>query len=182
MHAMRIRRFLILSESAVLALRAWTKTFFCTLLFLRLRRKMGSFAGHLYPGLVFATLALWWTFQSLNRYFRSLHTNTRFQSSITYPCTCLCGKLQHWPVESIIKISLLMLHFSVEMYRVSTIECYYECGQHATMVFFFILGSAVEIMVHYKVPLPKDIEYLTNILAVAIEGMMFGYILKAETN
>ena len=134
---------------------------------------MGSFAGHLYPGLVFATLALWWTFQSLNRYFRSLRTNTRFESSITYPCTCLCGKLQRWPVESIIKISLLILHFSVEMYRVSTIECYYECGQHATMVFFFILGSAVEIMVHYKVPLPKDIEYLTNILAVTIEGMMF---------
>ena len=133
---------------------------------------MGTFEGHLYPGLVFATLALWWTFQSLNRYFRSLRTNSRFTSSTTYPCTCLCGKLQTWPLESIIKIVLLTLHFSAEMYGVVR-GCYYECGQHATMLSFFILASAIEIMVHCKIPLPKDIEYLTNVLAVVIEGMMF---------
>ena len=134
---------------------------------------MGSFQGHLYPGLVFATLALWWTFQSLNRYFRSLRTNTYFKSSITYPCTCLCGKLKRWPVESIIKMVLVTLQFSVEMYNGIFRGCYYACATHATMLFFFILGSGVEIMVHFKVPLPKDIEYLANVLAVVIEGMMF---------
>ena len=133
---------------------------------------MGTFEGHLYPGLVFASLALWWTFQSLNRYFVSLRTNSRFKSSITYPCSCLCGKLQRFPLESIIKIVFLALHFSAEMYGVVR-GCYYECGQHATMLFFFILGSCIEIMVYLKVPLPKDSEYLANILAVVIEGMMF---------
>ena len=132
---------------------------------------MGTFEGHLYLGLVFAALALWWTFQSLNRYFRSLRKNSRFKSSTTYPCTCLYGKLQRWPLESIVKIVLLVLNFSLEIYGVAR-GCYYECGQHAIMLSFFILGSAVEIMVHFKVPLPEDIEYLTNILAVVIEGMM----------
>ena len=45
--------------------------------------------------------------------------------------------------------------------------------QHSTMYTAFILGSIVEILVHYRYDLPARIEYVFGIVAFSIEGFLF---------
>ena len=43
--------------------------------------------------------------------------------------------------------------------------------QHMTMLAFFWLNGVVDLLVHFKVPaLPKQIDYMSGVLAFSIEG------------
>jgi hypothetical protein len=49
------------------------------------------------------------------------------------------------------------------------------------MLFGFFLGSWIEILVHYKVPLPKRITQAMGALAFAMEGIMMTFHLHSRT-
>ena len=49
------------------------------------------------------------------------------------------------------------------------------------MLFGFFLGSWIEILVHYKIPLPKRITQVMGFLAFAIEGLMMVFHLHARS-
>ena len=56
---------------------------------------------------------------------------------------------------------------------VKTLWIAYSNVQHSTMYIAFMLGSIVEILVHYKHDLPARLEYVFGIVAFAIEGFLF---------
>ncbi len=70
---------------------------------------MGTFAGHILPGVFFGFFGLWWSFITSLRFIQSKvkhpnrkNTNIGYHSSVTMPCVCLpCSRL---PIESFIKI------------------------------------------------------------------------------
>ena len=134
---------------------------------------MGTFEGHIFPGTIFMAYGIWWTVQMYLRYFKSINNNTTFKSSVTYPCSSLCGKYRNYPLESLIKIAILGSWLPFELLQGVRLEILLENSQHATMFFFFILAGVVELLLYYGHPLPKDTDYVTNILAVGIEGLLF---------
>ena len=138
---------------------------------------MGTFGGHALPGTFFALFGFWHTLQIFNRFYISLGHKTQFKSTVTYPCACLCGKLQKWPVESLIKLFFISVGFSGEI--ITAIHggnfTVIGNGQHATMFFFFGIASVVELLVYFRVPLPTDIEYAMYMLAFGIEGVLFRF-------
>ncbi|KAK3097878.1 hypothetical protein FSP39_014077 [Pinctada imbricata] len=138
---------------------------------------MGSFGGHALPGSFFILFALWWTVQMFNRYFQSLRRNTRFRSSVTYPCTCLCGKLQEWPIEAVVKLFFVSLGFTMEIITGSSDGKFTALGngQHATMFFFFGLSGCIDLLLYFRAPLPKDLDYIITLLSVGIEGLLFHF-------
>ncbi|CAF0950256.1 unnamed protein product [Rotaria sp. Silwood1] len=147
---------------------------------------MGTWIGHIAPGIVFILLAFWWHINNCARYIRSLvhgrdektkQEKYKFQGSTTYPCICLPGKvLRRLPIESIVKIIVTSIHFTIELtggYSSQPRPHIMDVNvQHMAMLFGFFVGSWVEILVHYKVPLPHRINQVMGILAFAIEGLM----------
>ena len=100
----------------------------------------------------------------------------KFQGSTTYPCVCLPSKiLRQLPIESILKILITSIHFSIEIITGYNSQPKPHLGDenahHTAMLFGFFLGSWIEILVHYKVPLPKRINQVMGFLAFAMEGL-----------
>ncbi|CAF3699435.1 unnamed protein product [Rotaria sordida] len=156
---------------------------------------MGSWIGHIAPGIFFIIFAFWWHIHNCARYIRSLaherdekikREKYKFQGSTTYPCYCLPGKIFHrLPIESIVKILITSIHFSIEIITGYNSQPRPHLGDenahHTAMLFGFFLGSWIEILVHYKVPLPKRINQVMGFLAFAIEGLMMVFHLHART-
>ena len=112
-----------------------------------------------------------------NRYFISLQRNTRFKSTVTYPCSCLCGKLKEWPIESAIKLLFVSVGFSIEIYTAVRNGKFIVLGniQHATMFFFFGLSGVLDLFVHFKFTMPKDLDYIILAMALGVEGLLFHF-------
>ena len=89
------------------------------------------------------------------------------------------------PIESILKILITSIHFTIEIvtgYKVKPrphLED--ESAHHTAMLFGFFLGAWVEVLVHYKAPLPKRITQIMGFLAFSIEALMMVFHLHART-
>ncbi|UJR08740.1 hypothetical protein I4U23_012997 [Adineta vaga] len=155
---------------------------------------MGTWIGHIAPGVFFVIFALWWHINNCIRYFRSLVNENdektrqpmKFYGSTTYPCFCFPRKyVRRLPLESILKILITSIHFSIEI--ITGYDSHPrphlgdENAHHTAMLFGFFLGSCIEILVHYKVPFPKRINQIMGFLAFAIEGLMMIFHLHARS-
>jgi hypothetical protein len=120
------------------------------------------------------------------RYLKSLISETKekskFRGSTTYPCGCLPRQI---PMESILKILITSIHFSIELITgydgQPTPHIGDENAHHTAMLFGFFLGSWIEVLIHYKVPLPKRLAQVMGFLAFAIEALMMVFHLHART-
>ena len=103
------------------------------------------------------------------------------------PCFCCpTKKLRLYPIESVFKLVFLTIHVFMEMYSVETGFIYHgekyhpmpaETLHHICMLAGFILGSIIEILIYYKVPLPKKTEYFCNMIAFIIQAfLMFAHL------
>ena len=144
---------------------------------------MGSFGGHALPGTFFIVFSVWYIVQSFRRYFKSQQRNAHFTSTVMFPCDFLCGRLKEMPVEAFLKILCMLVGFTGEVitgysdaHFVSLVN-----SQHATMFFFFALSGVVDILVFYRAPLPPDTDYVSVILALMIEGLLFRFHLHGRT-
>ena len=137
-------------------------------------------------GVFFIFFAFWWHINNCVRYIRSLgnkddgnikRQRIKFQGSTTYPCFFVPSKtIHHLPIESICKILITSTHFSIEIITGYKSMPHPHLGDvnvhHMAMLFGFFLGAWVEILVHYKVPLPKRIPQVMGVLAFAMEAIM----------
>lgn len=145
---------------------------------------MGSFGGHALPGSFFIIFAIWWATQVYRRYFRSLKKNEApYRSSVIFPFDCLCERVRSWPWEGILKLVFTAIGFALEIITGFKDGKFAHLGngQHATMFFFFGLSGAVDILVHLRFPLPKDIDYVSSTLAFVVEDILFMFHLHGRS-
>ena len=145
---------------------------------------MGTFAGHAIPGSFFLIFALWWTLQIFRRYYGSLLKNgPKFQSSVTFQCACLPGRLKYWEIEGFLKIFFCAVGITGELITAFDDEgnfAYIGNGQHATMFSFFAFSGVIDILVNQNFPLPKGIEYIVSIAAFTAEAFLFKFHLEGR--
>ncbi|KAK7107907.1 transmembrane protein 45B-like [Littorina saxatilis] len=144
---------------------------------------MGTFEGHVLPGLFFITFAFWYVIQSFRRFFNSRLRNARFTSTVAFPCDCLCSRLKDLPVEAFVKILFAGIGFSAEVITGYREQHFVILGnvQHATMFFFFGISGIIDILVFYRAPLPPDIDYVSALMAFMVEGLLFKFHLHGRT-
>lgn len=84
-----------------------------------------------------------------------------------------------------LKIVITSIHFTIECVTGYYSKPYPHLGDenahHTAMLFGFFLGSWIEILVHYKFPLPPRINQVMGFLAFAIEGLMMVFHLHARS-
>ncbi|CAF0947710.1 unnamed protein product [Didymodactylos carnosus] len=147
---------------------------------------MGTLMGHILPGAFFIIFAIWWGFALAVKYFHVRHPTKKtlkFRSSTTFSCFC-CPNI---PFESYLKLAFISIGILGE--AITGLKHPYDDtlqkrqwrfvevnAQHITMFFSFGFASFFEILVHsQRYDLPEGIEYVTNILAYAIEGFLFKF-------
>ncbi len=145
---------------------------------------MGTFEGHFLDGVAFAVFGLWWTANLICGYWRTVTVSgSVYTSSVTFPCPCLCQSLRSWQTEGALKIVISIVS------AVTEILCairngefvYFGNAQHATMIGFFFLSGVVDLLLHYKLPLPRDIDYVILTLAFCIEAFLLNFHLHDRT-
>lgn len=121
---------------------------------------------------------------AFNRYYSSRRRNSRFTSTAIFNCPCLCGKLKDWPVEAIVKIFFVTVGFSLEIYTGFSGGRFVNIGngQHATMFFYFGFTGIVDLLVYFKAPLPPDMDYISMLMALMCEGLLFKFHLHGRTD
>lgn len=144
---------------------------------------MGNFGGHALPGSFFIIFAIWYTIQSFRRFFQCRENGARFTSTVTFPCSCLCGRFKNWPVEAMIKLFFITVGFTLEIIH-GFVDGQFRAignGQHATMFFFFGLTGLIDILIHFRAPLPRNIDYISNAMAFGVEALLFNFHLYGRT-
>ncbi|CAF1138165.1 unnamed protein product [Adineta ricciae] len=153
---------------------------------------MGILVGHIVPGTFFAIFAIWWGFCVAARHFHSRYSSkknrkpTPYRSTINYPCVCCSSSLRQIPLESYLKLICASIGILGETVtglkhpydgtlRRKTWKFSEVNAQHVTMFFSFGFASLIEVLVHAKYDLPKGIDFIANIFAFAIEGVLFHF-------
>ncbi|XP_064629806.1 transmembrane protein 45B-like [Lineus longissimus] len=140
---------------------------------------MGSFGGHALPGSFFIIFGMWWTLQISVRYYRARYRKgPAYRSTATFLCSCLCGRLATWQIEGFLKIFFTTVGLTGEIITGFNDKGEFQNignGQHATMFFIFGLSGLVDILLHHKVSLPKNFDYIVSLIAFAIEGILFNF-------
>ncbi|CAF1367808.1 unnamed protein product [Adineta ricciae] len=126
-----------------------------------------------------------WTYCTCNESDSKTKSPNTFRGSTTYSCQCLPSKtLRRAPIESILKILITSIHFSIELITGYDANPRPHIGDenahHTAMLFGFFLGAWIEILVHFKVPFPKRTTQIMGFLAFAIEGLMMVFHLHAR--
>jgi hypothetical protein len=142
----------------------------------------GSLGGHLLPGTYSIVFGLWWSFVLAVRHLRPglKNRNKRLSFAFYFP---FVSQENQPPVESLVKLvsisaALMMetrsgVNFSSDTeHTLRTL--YFDMGniQHATMYAAFILGSLVELFIHYADLLPERTDLLAGAMAYFIEGFL----------
>ncbi|XP_076356940.1 transmembrane protein 45B-like [Tachypleus tridentatus] len=145
---------------------------------------MGTFGGHILPGSFFILFATWWTISLFNRYFRTLNRRSplvKFRASATFPCRCF----PHVPVEGVLKVLFCAIGITGE-----TVTAFDSQGRftamvnahHITMFFFFGVNGVVDIFHLYKLPIPPDSDYVSMVMALSVEGLLFHFHLHGRSD
>lgn len=120
-----------------------------------------------------------------NRYYTCLQRNTRFKSTLTYPLTSHCRKIRDVPIEPFLKLFLASVGIFLEIYTGYnfTVHKFTTPGnaQHATMFFFFGFSGILDLLVYFKAPIPKDLDYVVILLALGVEGLLFHFHLHGRS-
>lgn len=143
---------------------------------------MGTFKGHALPGTFFIMFAVWWTIQMCHKNLTCRRKKIPFTSTPTYPCACLCGRIKSWPIEPLVKLFFTSIGISLEIYTGVHDEVFNtpENAQHSTMFFFFLLTGVADLLLYFRLPVLKDLDYICMIMAVAIEGILFNFHLRGR--
>ncbi|XP_013384527.1 transmembrane protein 45B-like [Lingula anatina] len=147
---------------------------------------MGTFMGHFIPGSFFFGFGLWWTIQIWINFFRAQgKKNQPFRCRVTYPCNCFrlkCCSSTCW--EGLLKVFLT--GFGIVGETITGFDDNWHFvhmgnAQHITMFFMFGLTGVVDLMHFYKAPIPKKCDYLSVVLALVVECILFMFHLHGRT-
>eukprot|EP00095_Tigriopus_kingsejongensis_P000905 maker-scaffold186_size273091-snap-gene-1.30 protein:Tk00905 transcript:maker-scaffold186_size273091-snap-gene-1.30-mRNA-1 annotation:"hypothetical protein DAPPUDRAFT_301897" len=134
---------------------------------------MGTFLGHLVPGICFTLFGFYHVIQILHEYFRSLLVpyNHSFESR-----SCWSGPGKR-PIEAYVKVFAAVFGVLGEILTAFDSEwnlVRIGNGQHITMFTFFGIHGVVDMFIaHGARSIPRGLDYLSGALAFAIEAVLF---------
>lgn len=134
---------------------------------------MGTFLGHLSPGLSLILLGVWWTLNIFKDFYKSKCKNgIPYQSHPWYPGPFF----KSFPLESGFKVIIVIGSVIIEVCRMIFFNKFYKYlvnVQHLTMFTFFALNGVMDLLKYYNFALPDGIEVTSGILALSVEAFIF---------
>ncbi|XP_045604475.1 transmembrane protein 45B [Procambarus clarkii] len=148
---------------------------------------MGTLVGHLVPGTFFMLFGAWFTYRVYLRYFTCLRAEAvlgdkhraRYRNTASFRCGCC----PHLPLEGILKIAAAAVGMTGEFATAFEEGQFKAIGnaQHMSMFFFFGLNGVLDVLTHYRMPLPPDMDFVSAALALSMEALLFYYHLHGRS-
>ena len=110
-------------------------------------------------------------------YFNARRRNKHFTSAATFNCRCGCGRLKDRPTEAYVKLLFTLVGTAMEVGY--GLKDYMFFGgfqnnvQHATMYSVISVNAVIDILCHYKAPVPPDSDYVSMAIAVVSQGLLY---------
>ncbi|XP_070000043.1 transmembrane protein 45B [Penaeus vannamei] len=150
---------------------------------------MGSFVGHAVPGTFFFFFGMWFTYRMFQRYFLCQvaaagsggeKCRSRYRNVSSFACPG-CPSL---PLEGVLKIVAVVVGMTGEFATAFDAGKFTHIGnaQHMTMFFFFGLNGVMDVLTHYRIPVPPDMDYVSAVLAFSMEALLFYYHLHGRSH
>lgn len=141
---------------------------------------MGSFAGHLIPGVFFVSFALWWTVHIWLRYWKArLRSDIKsYKNSATYTCGSCCCQNRSLPIEGFLKITFTVIGIIAEIATGFNGYGYFANignAQHISMYSMFLISGVIDILLYFGISLPKNLDYYWASVAFMGEGILFKF-------
>jgi hypothetical protein len=145
---------------------------------------MGTFAGHIIPGSIFLILSFWWTYSAWLRYFVCRQRHRSYYVSLSFPLHCCGSRAAALPIEALFIIIATSVGIATELstgfHRESDgnsahISFYMRANslQHITTYTMFLLVGIIDLLIHYRAPLPKHPDIVAVNLAFSAEAITF---------
>ena len=143
--------------------------------------------GHVGPGLIWAFIAIWWTYNIFSKYIEA-----KFQSKIKphsaepYVNTVTFDGPTGLPTEGLLKVVLTLTGICLE-WTLSTEQNYVHRlihhGQHMTMWAGFLFSGIFDLVYRYGPVdlLPPRGDYILGVMAFAVMGVLFLWHLEGHT-
>ena len=142
---------------------------------------MGSFFGHVLPGVFFIIAAIYWTIQTFRSFYKSLQKGSMGKCPPFYstPTSIVHIKGKQVKLESYVIITFSAIGLFVELVGATIKNHHLGNGniQHGTMYFFFGMTYFLAVVLpRLKViPCCDDIVYLMLFLSYVVEGLLFKF-------
>ncbi|KAL3221481.1 hypothetical protein MRX96_029380 [Rhipicephalus microplus] len=135
---------------------------------------MGTFAGHALPGTFLFILGTWWAYGAWRNYVRSREHKRRYTCRAWYEIPCATRRICF---EGIAKIVTCSIGVAGEVATAFKHGHFTEMGnaQHVSMYLFYLLSGLVDVMTNCGFPFPPHTDYVTLLLAVTVEGLLFHF-------
>lgn len=128
---------------------------------------MGTFLGHLVPGLALASLGLWHLTNTLCLYF--LKGSNKFMLRFWYPLRCPLWKIEH--LELILILSFSLFAILIQILDIQHFHFFFELDniEHATMFFQLVIFTSFTLFSEWT-NLSADLIGISCVLVVSIFG------------
>lgn len=145
---------------------------------------MGSLGGHLIPGTFFILIGLWWIYSAWLRYFICRQRRRPYYVTTSFPLHCCGPRVAKLPMEAFFIIFATTIGILIELiagfnrvYDSKTQKIIIYEGennlQHFAMYLMFLLVGIIQLLIHYKFPLPKHLDIIAGCLALSSEALLF---------
>lgn len=147
---------------------------------------MGSWIGHADEACFFLGLAVWWMWKVFPAHIRTRWNKEEYQVALSYPSDIFKRQI---PLEAFLKTLFPVCGLAGEIWSSSGGDLIDDDGkfihleqmQHMTIYGIFILHGVVDILHHYRAPLPAGFNYLTAALAFGWYALSFSFHAHMET-
>lgn len=132
------------------------------------------FIDYVTLGSVLVLWAVWLCANIFVRYHRSRNTQIVFKSSLTYTISYMRGLIRNWPIEAIVKLSVLPIVMLYLIHRANLeygVGCFREITK-ATIVGFVMFTAMLELFRHLTSGVPPGIDYGTTALVFMCCGIL----------
>ncbi|XP_072979775.1 uncharacterized protein [Typha angustifolia] len=126
---------------------------------------MGTFLGHLVPGLAFTFIGLWHTLNTIKTY--KLKGPSNFTSTTWFPFPTPISYLKHLELYLLFSFSILAMAVQILDYPLLTMSFKPDNYEHATMFLHLAIYACVAIAVDLS-PSPNSLASLVGALAATV--------------
>ncbi|KAI1305382.1 Transmembrane protein 45B [Halotydeus destructor] len=144
---------------------------------------MGTFVGHLLPGVLFVVFSTWWLTGVLNGYFKSLYRQLSGVTSQRRSGQFNGHAHQNRLLQGTVAIVVAAVGIAGE-YVTAFQDGVFQMnnGQHMTMYSAFLLYGATEVMVKHNCPLPPGVRDICLVVAYGTECLLLYFHLHGKSH
>ncbi|EEC06498.1 transmembrane protein 45B, putative [Ixodes scapularis] len=136
---------------------------------------MGSFTGHVLPGVLLFLLGSWWVFGTWRAYILSRLRRRNYWCTASFALPKLPKKLCFEGLGKVVCASVGVAAETVAAFKHGEFTNVGSHTQHISMYIFYGLSGLADLLTTYRAPIPRGTDYSILLMTICVEGLLFHF-------